>query len=624
MYPFKSIWANLVFSSSLLVLAITGAFFLVVVNRGTETLQEVRDKTAVQVAEELDRNWQRRAEALTDYLAERSSKLIYRLDVEEMREMAAAAASGQGVLYVYIHDAEGRFLVDSTHGANMVGEFPTKPFARSAVASPVGAVHRGSDFLEVAEPVNFGLEKVGTVRVGFSLKGLTASTETITTDIQERIDSGIGATKNRALLLGFLALFTTILAVGLYAHHLSWPLRELAKGTEKIAAGDLTFRARVNAKDEMGELARSFNRMTGDLEQATVSRDYVDNIIKNMMGPLIITSPEGYIKLVNQATLDMLGYEEKVLINLHLGTVFEEKDKKESQRVYERVRAEGLNNAEAFLRARDGRKIPVLLSGSVIRDKNGEPQGIVCVALDITDRKKNEEAIRGYVDRLEHSNHLLKLFTDILSHDLLNPANIITHMSALVVQKDPSRNREEMLMIQRNSRKLTQLIRDASDYARFESGESLSKEKVNLLGMLSSVIERFRPQFAERNMKIIFQPEDEAVLQAHPTIEDVFSNLITNTLKYAPEESDVTVEVRGDDGHWVISVADRGEGIPDEFKEAIFERFERADKKGVKGSGLGLAIARRLVELHGGSIWVEDNPGGGSLFKVRLPQEENA
>jgi signal transduction histidine kinase len=71
---------------------------------------------------------------------------------------------------------------------------------------------------------------------------------------------------------------------------------------------------------------------------------------------------------------------------------------------------------------------------------------------------------------------------------------------------------------------------------------------------------------------------------------------------------------------WIVSFADEGGGIPDAFKNTIFDRFERIKKEGVKGTGLGLAIAKRIVDLHGGSIWVEDNSAGGCTFRVRLPK----
>ncbi len=103
-------------------------------------------------------------------------------------------------------------------------------------------------------------------------------------------------------------------------------------------------------------------------------------------------------------------------------------------------------------------------------------------------------------------------------------------------------------------------------------------------------------------------------------IAEVFANLISNAVKYGPPAGTVAVEVHDAGDRWRVSVADRGEGVPDAYKERVFDRFERLAKEGVKGTGLGLAIAKRIIDLHGGQIAVRDNPGGGAMFEVMLPK----
>ena len=103
-------------------------------------------------------------------------------------------------------------------------------------------------------------------------------------------------------------------------------------------------------------------------------------------------------------------------------------------------------------------------------------------------------------------------------------------------------------------------------------------------------------------------------------VEDVFENLLSNAAKYGPEGGTVWIRVDDDSTRWRVSVTDSGEGIPDADKEKVFLRFERLRKEGVKGSGLGLAIARRIVDLHGGRIWVEDAPARGARFCVTIPK----
>lgn len=137
---------------------------------------------------------------------------------------------------------------------------------------------------------------------------------------------------------------------------------------------------------------------------------------------------------------------------------------------------------------------------------------------------------------------------------------------------------------------------------------------------LSAVIERLLPAAEEKSMTVVFEPKGEAPAYVSPLIEDVFENLISNALKYSPAETRIIVDIDSIGEELLVSVADQGDGIPDQFKEAVFERFKRGKQKGVKGSGLGLAIARRIVRFHGGRIWVEDAPEGGSVFFVRVPK----
>jgi two-component system phosphate regulon sensor histidine kinase PhoR len=101
----------------------------------------------------------------------------------------------------------------------------------------------------------------------------------------------------------------------------------------------------------------------------------------------------------------------------------------------------------------------------------------------------------------------------------------------------------------------------------------------------------------------------------------VFANLLSNAIKYARDGRKVIIEVEDDGENYIIRVKDFGEGVPDEFKEIIFERFKRKEKRGVKGTGLGLAIVKRIVEIHGGEVWVEDNSPKGAVFVVKLPKQ---
>lgn len=109
----------------------------------------------------------------------------------------------------------------------------------------------------------------------------------------------------------------------------------------------------------------------------------------------------------------------------------------------------------------------------------------------------------------------------------------------------------------------------------------------------------------------------------NPIVEEIFANFISNAIKYSSENTCIIIDVVDSNYQWRVEVTDQGEGVPDELKSHVFERFKRVHKKGVKGTGLGLAIVKRIAEIMGGEVGVEDNPAGlGSVFWVKFRKHD--
>lgn len=234
-------------------------------------------------------------------------------------------------------------------------------------------------------------------------------------------------------------------------------------------------------------------------------------------------------------------------------------------------------------------------------------------------RKHAEEVLKKYAVKLEEANRLKDLFTDIMRHDLLNPASIIKTVTELKLEETGDEGlRQALLMIGRNADKLIDMIRSASMYARLESAEKLDRQTLDLNEVFRASIDSFRPEMEKKNMKLEYLPEGKYPALVNPLMENVFSNLISNAVKYSPQGRKIEINILNENRHYRIYVKDWGYGIKDEDKDKLFTRFQRVDKKGVRGTGLGLAIVRRIVELHGGRVWVEDNPEGGSIFYVEI------
>lgn len=234
-------------------------------------------------------------------------------------------------------------------------------------------------------------------------------------------------------------------------------------------------------------------------------------------------------------------------------------------------------------------------------------------------RSMAEAEMRRYSRKLEESNRLKDLFTDIMRHDLLNPTGVINCYAEFILERDVDETiRDYGHKIKRTADRLTQLIECASRFTSLREIESIECSDLDLGRILADSIQDVEYSFRQADMDLPVLPAGSFAVRANPMIGDIFTNLLTNAAKYASDGGRVELAVFEERNRWTVAVKDFGAGVPEDDKERIFCRFERLRKEGVKGSGLGLAIARHLVQLHKGRIWVEDNPGGGAVFKVSL------
>lgn len=186
----------------------------------------------------------------------------------------------------------------------------------------------------------------------------------------------------------------------------SGPLRKLRHGAEVVGEGNLDYRTSIRTGDEIGELSRAFDKMTEDLKRTTISRDYINNIIESMNYSLIVVSPDSYkIQTVNQATLNLLGYEREALIGKDLRTVLgDEKEFLFSGEDQKKLIGEGkLKDYELEYKTKEGKPVPVLFSSTILQEKgvNFEKlSGILCIAKDMTEHKKTQQALKESERRL--------------------------------------------------------------------------------------------------------------------------------------------------------------------------------------------------------------------------------
>ncbi len=222
-------------------------------------------------------------------------------------------------------------------------------------------------------------------------------------------------------------------------------------------------------------------------------------------------------------------------------------------------------------------------------------------------------------------------FVSMISHELRTPLSITREAVSLILDRIPgeiNEKQEHVLDIaRRNIDRLSRIINNLLHMSRIEQGcLKLDKREVNLCDIVRDTLASFEITVGEKKLqlKTHFTREPVLIEADVECLGEIFVNLIENAIKYTDEGSiEVAVEDRGN-GMVVCRITDTGVGIPSDYLERIFNKFEqahRATRPGVVGSGLGLAIVKNIIELHGGRISVESQPGKGSTFTFTLPRQ---
>ncbi len=234
---------------------------------------------------------------------------------------------------------------------------------------------------------------------------------------------------------------------------------------------------------------------------------------------------------------------------------------------------------------------------------------------------------------LEQANKLKDQFLSMASHELKTPITSIRGQAQLALRRiakqrevssDISTAYTSLEKIEQQTRRLDALVEDLLDLSSIQAGKiPLQMSKCDLVEICRAVVEEQR-LLSGRTISLEIPPEIVKIRADANRLSQVITNLVSNALKYSPDDKPISVRLSQDDDNITIAVEDEGSGIDREEQEHIFEPFYRASharNSSKNGMGLGLAICKDIVERHGGSIWCDSHPGKGSSFFVRLPQD---
>ena len=233
------------------------------------------------------------------------------------------------------------------------------------------------------------------------------------------------------------------------------------------------------------------------------------------------------------------------------------------------------------------------------------------------------------IELLKRTDALRAALLSSVSHDLRTPLSSIKAAASSLLQEDVQWDEEARrsfaLAIEHEADRLNRLVGNLLDMSRIEGGAlKPEKEWYPVDELIHDVLDHMQPVLQGRTVGTDLPEDLPPVELDYLQMDQVLTNLIENAVRYTPPESPIEVSAQIDGEQMVISISDRGPGIPQADKERIFDKFYRVlstqrNAATVPGSGLGLAVSKGLVEAHGGHIWVEDRPGGGSIFRFTLP-----
>jgi PAS domain S-box-containing protein len=364
---------------------------------------------------------------------------------------------------------------------------------------------------------------------------------------------------------------------------------------------------------------------------------------------IIEVDREGRIMLANAVSEKMFGYTREELLGRPMEILVPDRfrgthqqhRKNYLQNPQTRPMGSGL---ELQAQRKDGSRFPVEISLSPVTGAEG--MRVTAVIRDVTERRRAEEQIRAMHDRftaeltatnqqlemrnreVERANRLKSDFLASMSHELRTPLHTIIGFAELLREEIEGalseKQRRFLGHIHQDALHLLELINDILDLSKIEAGRlELRLEDFDAAQALDEVMASIRPLAISKNLSVESRvPEGIRLKADRVRYKEVLYNLLSNAVKFTPAQGRIWVDGSADQGFATIAVNDTGIGLPAEERESIFAKFYQAaaTTKGIReGTGLGLAITKRLVEQHGGSIWLESELGKGSRFAFTLP-----
>ncbi len=404
-----------------------------------------------------------------------------------------------------------------------------------------------------------------------------------------------------------VSIIFCIAMVYLVSRYFSRFILAIDSAARRIGEGNLNERIDITSNDELGDLIETFNRMAGELQKTTVSKDYFDNIIQTMNDVLFVITPDGKIESVNEAACKLLGYNKEELIGHSVDEIFPPEHPLRSKSIFKQIEKRPVEQRESLCISKDGKVIPVQFSLSKLADIPEGIAGIVCVAQDITFRKRAEEDIKYLSHQMikiqeEDRENISREIHDNLGGSLL----------ALKIQFHSLFSRFAGMKGQRKKdyQEIMDYIDNLIDISRRIS-RSLSPVGLKTIGLTRAITDLADRLNRSKKMEIkidlksltLYFPDNWDI-----NIYRIIQESLTNIIKHS-NAAKVSITSRSYKNKLIIRIKDNGIGI--DFEKLRSEKSEHL--------GLGLLMMRERAALLKGSFEIISKKGKGTEIKIEIP-----
>lgn len=409
------------------------------------------------------------------------------------------------------------------------------------------------------------------------------------------------------LLASIIALFITGVFGLFFANTLTKPITALTKKAKDLADGNLDTELVVYSNDEIGQLTESFNYMAKELkyniDSISTEKNKLEVILHNMNDGVLAYSSVGTLLHANRSAIELLGdkvttYSFNELLNNYNYNILED------------------DNFD------DGKTISIMdkyVNFNIKKYDNfyDKSSGVIIVIQDITKHKKLDD--------------MRKEFVANVSHELRTPLTTIKSYTETLID-DEVQNTELALnflnVIDGEVDRMAILVKDLLDLSQFDNEKMvLNMETINLAEIINHTINQNKILMDKKhqNISVYFDIDKNYLINGDKArINQVFNNILSNAIKYSPDDASINVSIDEDEKNYKVYIRDTGMGIPKEDIKHIFERFYRVDKarsRQMGGTGLGLAITKEIVEVHGGTIKAQSTKNVGTTMIVSFKKK---